>query len=168
MAHAELLCPHCEADGARWGAMEVVALACPHGYVAPTEGPLSPPLQCKDTACREAASAAQAKAQLVHDSYPAKADPVRWKAEIDSRAPTAALLFKEACARPFQAVAMHEHTGAFRDAWAARGVRAASISNRPSMRPPRQGTLHFIAEVQEWHAAYPWAIPLATANPDCH
>ena len=72
------------------------------------------------------------------------------------------------CERPFAAVALHEHTGAFRDAWAAAGVRAASIADRPSTSPPAEGSFHFIADVREWRAGYQWSIPLATANPDCH
>ena len=47
-------------------------------------------------------------------------------------------------------------------------MRAASVADRPSAAPPASGTFHFIADVREWRASYPWSIPLATANPDCH
>ena len=69
---------------------------------------------------------------------------------------------------PFEAVAMHEHSGAFRDAWAEEGFCAASVANRPSSNPPAAGSMHFVGDVVAWRKAYPWSLPLATANPDCH
>ena len=116
----------------------------------------------------EAARRAHLQASYIHDIYPARADPVRWRGEIDARAPTAALLLKEAFERPFEAVALHEHSGAFRDAWTAVGVRAASVADRPSATRPAPGATHFVCDVETWRAKYPWSIPLATANPDCH
>ena len=159
-AHATLLCSRCEADGEHWGQGRALALGCPHGYVSP-EGGLTPPLQCSDANCIQAAARAIARAREVQGHYPRRTDPIRWRGELDARAPTAARLLKEAFRRPFDAIAMHEHTGAFRDAWATKGVAAASIADRPSMHPPQLGSLHFIADVREWHAAYPWSIPLS-------
>ena len=84
------------------------------------------------------------------------------------RAPNADSLFKEATSAPFGAVAFHEHSGSFRNAWAHLGVHAASIADRPSSTLPARDSIHFIGDVRKWHAAYSWTIPLATANPDCH
>ena len=84
------------------------------------------------------------------------------------RAPGAQLIFDSLTAAPFGAIALHEHSGAFRDAWQSAGVRAASVADRPSAAPPLHPSIHFIADVRAWHAAYRWSIPLATANPDCH
>ena len=48
----------------------------------------------------------------------------------------------------FEAMAFHEQSGAFVHAWAAVGIRAASVANRPAALPPVAQSAHFIAGVQ--------------------
>ena len=84
------------------------------------------------------------------------------------RAPGAQEIFQHLTAAPFVTLALHEHSGAFRDAWQRLGIRSASVADRPTSSPPIPPSNHFIADVPTWHSAYKWSIPLATANPDCH
>ena len=171
-ATALTLCPTC-VPPPPWHSHATLALACPHGFAIPPSpsnptGPHPPlPGRCTASACTQAATrlkALSAKALCL----PARADPLRWVGEVDMRAPWAQPMFDSLTAAPFGAVALHEHSGAFREAWQLASVRAASVSDRPSTTPPTPPSVHFIAEVRAWHAAYRWSIPLATANPDCH
>ena len=99
---------------------------------------------------------------------PIRADPIRWPGEVDMRAPGGRSAFESVTSSPFLAVALHEHSGSFRNAWAQLGARAASVADRPSSTLPAAGSAHFISDVRAWHQSYPWTIPVATANPDCH
>ena len=161
------LCQLCAPTGVHWHLLPEWAMSCPHGFYAPPQLRRDPPPRwCRSKSCRHAAEELQ---ELATDQreLPLREGCIRWPGEIDMRAYNAATLFKEEVATPFQAVAFHEHTGAFRDHWAARGVRAASVADRPTLHPPAPSSRHFISGVIQWHRAYPHPIPIATANPDC-
>ena len=170
-----LLCQSCPPPPPPWHSYPLIAVACAHGFTVPPTyahpfGPTHfPPLprRCPHPACAVGAAqltALSARALVL----PARADPLRWRGELDMRAPGALRIMDAITATPFGATALHEHSGAFRDAWQRRGVRAASVADRPSTSPPPAPSVHFIADVREWHSAYRWSIPMATSNPDCH
>lgn len=88
-------------------------------------------LSCVRPECKRMAfSLAEMSARSTH--LPLRSDPICWLGELDMRAPNAESLFKEVTSTPFSAVALHEHSGSFRNAWAALGFRAASVADRPS------------------------------------
>ena len=144
------------------------ALRCPHGFAPHGSTDLQPPAPCSRKACLAITAATLAAAQAAHPQWPSKEDPIRWVGEYDSRPPGVLLSIEAYLTAPLDVVSLHEHTGAFRDAWSSAGFRSASVANRPSTVPPEGESLHFIGEVKEWHRAYPWSLPMATANPDCH
>ena len=144
------------------------AVRCPHGFASQGSPHPPPPAACSRKECLAAAAATITAARSASPEWPAKEDPIRWVGEYDSRPAGTLLPLKAIIASPFDAVSLHEHTGAFRNEWAKAGFRAASVANRPSTTPPPYGCIHFIGEVVEWRQGYPWSIPMATANPDCH
>ena len=164
---SHLLCAECTPPLRPWHLMTGVAISCPHGFVALANTHAPPPRECHAEGCRRNAEAIRRVAATAQ-TLPAKADPIRWKGEVDMRAHNAQEIFLHATTRPFGAVAFHEHTGSFRDEWAKLGVLAASVANRPTLHPPLGDSVHFIANAEEWHASYSWEIPIATAHPDCH
>ena len=102
---------------------------------------------------------------------PLQSDPIRWPNEW--RLPLGqvaqnCLPFLLALRPPmFEAIAFHEQSGAFSHAWAAEGIRAASVANRPSALPPVAQSAHFIAGVREFHEWYGHPIPFLTTHWDC-
>ena len=171
LKHTLVLCTKCSPSSTppwwtRGGAK--CAVRCPHGFATCAEAHLQPPAPCSREACLAASSSTLLAAQSANARWPAKGDPVRWLGEFDSRTPGALQSLEAYVAAPFSAVALHEHTGAFRNEWAAAGFSAASVANRPSTTPPAKDSIHFIGDVEDWWRAYPWSIPMATGNPDCH
>ena len=67
----------------------------------------------------------------------------------------------------YEALAFHEQSGAFTHAWAAVGIRAASVANRPAALPPVPKSAHFIAGVRAFHEWYGHPIPFLTTHWDC-
>ena len=171
LTHNFALCAVCTPSSSppwwsRQGA--VCAVRCLHGFATCFTSTLQPPAPCSRKDCLAFAAAMLAAAQHANPKWPAKEDPVRWVGEFDSRPPGALLSLAAFIAAPFDAVSLHEHTGAFRNEWAKASFTAASVANRPSTTPPEEGSIHFIGDVVAWWRAYPWSIPMATANPDCH
>ena len=167
------LCEICDAshDPPWWKRQNTdCAVRCPHGFASATNAHIDPPTKCSSERCLATAAQYLSSARAAHPKWPAKTDPIRWVGEFDARSINTLLTlpyFLET-APPFDVVALHEHTGAFRDEWAKQGFAAASVANRPTSSPPVKGAVHFIADVVEWRSAYQWSIPMATANPDCH
>ena len=131
-----LLCQSCPPPPPPWHSYPLIAVACAHGFTVPPTyahpfGPTHfPPLprRCPHPACAVGAAqltALSARALVL----PARADPLRWRGELDMRAPGALRIMDAITATPFGATALHEHSGAFRDAWQRRGVRAASVAD---------------------------------------
>ena len=138
---------------------------CPHGFVS-TQG--SPPWPCLRHECLQCArSHADAAATAILE-LPRCDDPVRWPREVRVDGIDGPSLREQCCRFPFVAVACHEHTGAFRNAWSEMGAPAASVAIRPSVAPPAITALSFVDTVEDWEAAYRHRIPFITANPDCH
>ena len=52
-------------------------------------------------------------------------------------------------------------------AWAAVGIRAASVANRPAALPPVPQSAHFIVGVRAFHEGYGQPIPFLTTHWDC-
>ena len=52
-------------------------------------------------------------------------------------------------------------------AWAAMGIRAASVANRPAALPPVSQSAHFIAGVRAFHEWYDHPISFLTTHWDC-
>ena len=144
------------------------AIRCQHGFALALDSSLLPPCHCSLSECRATAGATLTSAKAAHPRFPSRKDPIRWVGEFDSRSQGTLLALPLYLASPFEVVAMHEHTGAFRDAWSEEGFRAASVCNRPSSNPPVGDSIHFISDVVEWRSHYAWSIPCAIANPDCH
>ena len=95
------------------------------------------------------------------NAVPLERDPVRFRGEFTAPLP-AGHVFPQ-----FDRVALYEHSGAFRESWAALGLRAASVCRRPTMVPPSPGCHHYKMEVGDFLAAYPHSIPFQTSHVDC-
>ena len=67
----------------------------------------------------------------------------------------------------FTHFAFFEHTGEFREAWAARGYAACSVADRRTMLPPSPGCMHVLGRVQDFLALYPHPIGISTSHVDC-
>ena len=152
----------CVADAQPWWRQRHVAVACPHGFVADADEP-APPRLCLDPACILALHVTVAAARRSILELPARDDPIRWPNELLASPDCSSLPEPPA----FTAVAAHEHTHAFAAAWAAHGVLAASLADRPSCVPPPPGSVHYIARCQDWFAWYPHPIPFASFHPNC-
>lgn len=142
-----------------WWRLSILAIACPHGFCGPNA---SPPQRCLLPSCVSAFHTHLRAARLSLIDLPRRDDPVRWPREY--RAPSA---FDDPCPPVFSVVAAHEHTGAFRNAWSAVAVPAASVALRPSVTPPAPNAAHYIADVQQWFDWYPLPIVFASFQPDC-
>jgi len=92
---------------------------------------------------------------------PLTVDPVRFHGEFAAPLPAGHVFPR------FDRIALYEHSGAFREAWAARGLRAASVCRRPSMTPPSPGCHHYKMEVASFLQLYPHPIPFITSHVDC-
>ena len=169
LASPEDLCRRCSPCSAPpWWTLSRVAIRCTHGFCIIGQGGGELESACGDPTCLDRANTLREAARAARLDLPAKADPLRWVREYDARQSGALQHLLMHVASPFDVVAFHEHTGAFRDAWREAGFDSVSVSNRPATSPPPEGSMHFIAECVEWRDAYPWRIPLATAHPDCH
>ena len=143
----DILCPDCEPEQPWWQA-SLYAMHCPHGYsVVATDANIpTPPLretQCHQDGCRATTHAWATRCQKARD-LPSRRDCIRHPGEVDGRAPDIAAIFATATRGDFRAVAFHEHTGAFREAWTKLDVYAASVADRPSLSAPTRPSLHFI------------------------
>ena len=94
-------------------------------------------------------------------AVPLERDPVRFRGEFAAPLPAGHVFPR------FDRVALYEHSGAFRESWAALGLRAASVCRRPTMVAPSPGCHHYKMDVGDFLAAYPYDIPFQTSHVDC-
>ena len=64
----------------------------------------------------------------------------------------------------FERFAFFEHRGSFRDAW---GIPACSVADRPTDVPPADGNYHFVMDVFDFLAVYPYPIIAHTSSVPC-
>ena len=146
------------------------AMRCPHGF-CPWGAPFAG--RCHEEACSAVLHATWEAARSSRLDLPRREDPIRWPGEVRlaiGGAAGRALPFLNEFAPPKAlAHAWHEHTGSFREAWAAATPQSIfiSVADRPSCRPIAPNALHFIAEIKPFFGWYPHAIPFLTSHWDC-
>ena len=142
-------------------------MRCPHGFTSTT---ISFDGACHDETCLLAADSTLSVACMAHPDYAYRSDPIRWPREV--RLPlgdihgTVLPHLLSLVPPKLVAIAMHENTGSFREAWAP-FAHAASLADRPTSTPPSPSTLHFIAGDEAFHAWYPHPLLFITSHWDC-
>jgi hypothetical protein len=154
-----------------WWHVPTGAMRCPHGlcpWGAPFAGRCHPENCC---AVVVAATRDAARSSLL--DLPRRTDPIRWPGKIRLAIGAAAgvtLACLNQLAPPKAlAHAWHEHSGSFREAWAAAAPQHhfISVADRPSCAPLSANALHVIAEVKAFFQWYPHPIPFLTSHWDC-
>jgi hypothetical protein len=67
----------------------------------------------------------------------------------------------------FSHFALYESSGAFREAFAARGYAACSVADRPTSRAPSPHCVHYIGSVQQFVRQYPHPLGLVVTHVTC-
>ena len=67
----------------------------------------------------------------------------------------------------FRCVALYEHHGCFREAWALRGRLSCSVADRGTALPPSASCYHFRMKVEQFISVYPYPIHLQTNHVTC-
>ena len=67
----------------------------------------------------------------------------------------------------FGCIALYEHHGCFREAWALRGKPSCSVADRGTALPPSALCYHFRMKVEQFISVYPYPIHLQTNNVTC-
>ena len=150
-----------------WWTCNDLALRCPHGFVA-LGGAFA--FRCNNPVCLRVAEETLRRAVASTINLPLREDPIRWPGEVrlPSECGAAVLPFLSVWSPPrYEAICLFEHSGAFRAAWAQRGIPVASVADRPSSTPPEPGSNHIIALARRFHAWYPHPISFVTTHWTC-
>lgn len=63
--------------------------------------------------------------------------------------------------------AFYEDKGCLRESWRARGYISCSVADRPTQIEPSDGCYHFIAQVYDFVAVFPYPIDVQTSHVEC-
>ena len=153
----------------RWWLAEHTCMRCSHGFVGSSNLVFAG--ACFMRECVLEVVETTRRAAVADIELPLQSDPIRWPNEwrlpLGQVAPNCLPFLLTMRPPMYQAIAFHEQSGAFVHAWAAVGIHAASVADRPAALPPVAQSAHFVAGVRAFHEWSGQPIPFLTTHWDC-